>query len=60
MGQLARLSSWVGKTFAIWALVSAVLGLIFPTFFSSLAALIVPILGVIMFGMGMTLKTKDF
>ena len=49
-----------GKTFAIWALVSAVLGFVFPTFFASLAFLIVPILGIIMFGMGMTLKTEDF
>ncbi|WP_201588057.1 bile acid:sodium symporter family protein [Psychrobacter jeotgali] len=60
MNQLALLSSWVGKTFAVWALVSAVLGFIFPEFFASLAFLIVPILGIIMFGMGMTLKTEDF
>ena len=60
MKQIALLSSWIGKTFAIWALVSAVLGFIFPTFFASLAFLIVPILGIIMFGMGMTLKAEDF
>lgn len=60
MNQIALLSSWIGKTFAIWALVSAVLGFIFPEFFASLAFLIVPILGIIMFGMGMTLKTEDF
>ena len=60
MNQIALLSSWIGKTFAIWALVSAVLGFIFPEFFASLAFLIVPILGIIMFGMGMTLKTSDF
>lgn len=60
MNQIAVFSSWIGKTFAIWALVSAVLGFIFPTFFASLAFLIVPILGIIMFGMGMTLKTEDF
>lgn len=60
MNQIALLSSWIGKTFAIWALVSAILGFVFPTFFASLAFLIVPILGIIMFGMGMTLKTEDF
>ncbi|WP_350562553.1 bile acid:sodium symporter family protein [Psychrobacter sp. CAL346-MNA-CIBAN-0220] len=60
MNQIAALSSWVGKTFAIWALLSAVVGFLFPEFFASLAFLIVPILGIIMFGMGMTLKTTDF
>ncbi|WP_296243451.1 MULTISPECIES: bile acid:sodium symporter family protein [unclassified Psychrobacter] len=60
MNQIALISSWIGKTFAIWALVSAVLGFIFPELFASLAFLIVPILGIIMFGMGMTLKTEDF
>ena len=60
MNQIAQLSSWIGKTFAIWALVSAVLGFVFPEIFAALAFLIVPILGIIMFGMGMTLKTEDF
>ena len=60
MNQIALLSSWIGKTFAIWALVSAILGFVFPEFFASLAFLIVPILGIIMFGMGMTLKMEDF
>lgn len=60
LNQIAQLSSWIGKTFAIWALVSAVLGFVFPDIFAALAFLIVPILGIIMFGMGMTLKTDDF
>lgn len=60
MNSIASISHWIGKTFAIWALLSAVLGFIFPEFFSSLAQFIVPILGIIMFGMGMTLKTDDF
>lgn len=60
MNQIAALSNWIGKTFAIWALISALLGFVFPEFFASLAFLIVPILGIIMFGMGMTLKTSDF
>ena len=60
MNHIALLSSWIGKTFAIWALVSAILGFVFPEFFASLAFLIVPILGIIMFGMGMTLKMEDF
>ncbi len=60
MNQIAALSNWIGKTFAIWALFSAILGFLLPQLFTSLAFLIVPILGIIMFGMGMTLKTSDF
>lgn len=60
MQAIAKASHWVGKTFAIWAIVSAILGFIFPEFFASLAKYIVPILGIIMFGMGTTLKTDDF
>lgn len=60
MQAIVKASQWIGKTFAIWALVSAVLGFIFPEFFASLAKFIVPILGIIMFGMGTTLKTSDF
>jgi len=57
---IAKASQWIGKTFAIWALLSAVLGFIFPEFFASFAKYIVPILGIIMFGMGTTLRTEDF
>ena len=57
MQAIAKASQWIGKTFAIWALLSAVLGFIFPEFFASFAKYIVPILGIIMFGMGTTLRT---
>lgn len=60
MQAIAKASQWIGKTFAIWALLSAVLGFIFPEFFASFAKYIVPILGIIMFGMGTTLRTEDF
>lgn len=60
MQAIAKASQWIGKTFAIWALLSAVLGFIFPEFFASFAKYIVPILGIIMFGMGTTLWTEDF
>lgn len=60
MDTITSISRWIGKTFAIWALLSAVLGFIFPETFALLAKFIVPILGIIMFGMGMTLKTEDF
>ena len=60
MKQLAALSSWMGKTFALWALMSAVLGFFFPDVFAPLVKFIVPVLGLIMFGMGMTLNIDDF
>lgn len=60
MDGLIKFSQWVGKTFAIWALLSAVLGFLFPEIFSQFGKFIVPILGIIMFGMGMTLKAEDF
>ena len=60
MQAIAKASQWIGKTFAIWALLSAVLGFIFPEFFASFAKYIVPILGIVMFGMGTTLRTEDF
>ena len=60
MNRIAHISAWIGKTFAFWALLSALLGFFFPEFFAQFAKFIVPILGIIMFGMGMTLKAEDF
>nr|WP_233119958.1 hypothetical protein [Rappaport israeli] len=57
---LVRFSAWVGRTFALWAVVFAVLGFVFPQGFVGLKAAIVPVLGVIMFGMGLTLELRDF
>lgn len=57
---LARFSAWVGRTFALWAVVFAVLGFVFPQGFVGLKGAIVPVLGVIMFGMGLTLEWRDF
>lgn len=60
MMALHRFSTWVGKTFALWALAFAVLGYVFPSWFKDLAWLIKPALMVIMFGMGLTLQPRDF
>lgn len=57
---LHRFSTWVGKTFALWALAFAALGYFFPAWFKDLAWLIKPALMVIMFGMGLTLQPRDF
>ncbi|MFC6477100.1 bile acid:sodium symporter family protein [Pseudomonas asuensis] len=60
MGVLAALSRFAGNTFALWVLLAAILAFIWPEGFRSLTPAIVPLLGLIMFGMGLTLKTEDF
>lgn len=57
---LARLSRFVGNTFAIWVLLFAALAFFFPGGFRGIAPYIVPLLGLIMFGMGLTLSKSDF
>src|SRR5437868_10629969 len=60
MQALARLSRFVGKTFAIWVLLFALLAFFAPAQFRWLGQYIVPLLGIIMFGMGLTLSKQDF
>lgn len=60
MQAIARLSAFVGKTFALWVLLFATLAFFYPGQFSWIAPYIVPLLGIIMFGMGLTLSKSDF
>ncbi|MGL4668802.1 MAG: bile acid:sodium symporter family protein [Saezia sp.] len=60
MKAIASISQFVGKTFAIWVLVFAIIAFYFPQGFSWIAKFIVPLLGIIMFGMGLTLNKSDF
>ncbi|UJF23793.1 bile acid:sodium symporter family protein [Suttonella sp. R2A3] len=60
MRALAQFSAWVGRTFALWAVLLGLAGFFFPDLFTPLKSLIVPALGVVMFGMGLTLKVEDF
>jgi len=60
MQALIRLSQFAGKTFALWVLLFAALAYFAPAQFKPLAAWIVPLLGIIMFGMGLTLSKEDF
>ncbi|WP_459618064.1 bile acid:sodium symporter family protein [Bordetella sp. 2513F-2] len=60
MQALARLSRFIGNTFALWVLLFAVLAYLAPPQFKWLGAYIVPLLGIIMFGMGLTLSKDDF
>lgn len=60
MKALASFSAFVGKTFAVWVLLFAVLGFVFPDTFKFFGPYIVTLLGIIMFGMGLTLSLEDF
>ena len=62
MRALAALSRFAGNTFALWVLLFAVLAFYLPSVFLPIAkgGWIVPLLGLVMFGMGLTLKTADF
>ncbi|MHC8306723.1 bile acid:sodium symporter family protein [Pseudomonas sp. PB3P13] len=60
MRALAALSRFVGNTFAYWVLLFAVLAFLQPEWFVGLKVAIVPLLGLVMFGMGLTLKLEDF
>jgi bile acid:Na+ symporter, BASS family len=60
MRALAALSRFVGNTFAYWVLIFAVVAFLQPTWFTGLKGAIVPLLGLVMFGMGLTLKLEDF
>lgn len=58
MAFLASVSQFLGKTFALWVLVFAGLAYISPDSFKFFAPYISPLLGIIMFGIGLTLKSE--
>ncbi|WAC46448.1 bile acid:sodium symporter family protein [Pseudomonas sp. SL4(2022)] len=60
MRELAALSRFVGNTFAYWVLFFAVVAFLHPAWFIGLKGSIVPLLGLVMFGMGLTLKLEDY
>lgn len=60
MQALVRLSQFVGKTFAAWVLLFAVLAYFAPAQFRWIAPWITVLLGIVMFGMGLTLSKDNF
>ncbi|KAF1679963.1 bile acid:sodium symporter family protein [Bacillus mexicanus] len=60
MGIIRKISHFAGQTFGIWVIVFAVLGFSFPSFFTWISSYITIFLGIIMFGMGLTLQADDF
>lgn len=60
MEALQKISRFVGKTFALWAALLALAGFFAPQAFMWVKPLVVYLLGIIMFGMGLTLSPSDF
>ncbi|PRW62801.1 bile acid:sodium symporter family protein [Actinopolyspora mortivallis] len=60
MGALRRTADLVGRWFAPLVLLGGLAGVLFPAATSTLSPAITPLLGVIMFGMGLTLRARDF
>ncbi|MEC1602831.1 MULTISPECIES: bile acid:sodium symporter family protein [Bacillus] len=60
MENIRKISHFAGQTFGIWVIIFAVLGFSFPSLFSWISSYITILLGIIMFGMGLTLQTDDF
>jgi len=57
---LEKASIFVGKTFSAWVLLFACFGYFAPQLFVGHKAWITPLLGIVMFGMGLTLSAADF
>ena len=60
MNALIRFSQFIGNTFAVWCIVFAALAFFIPEGFTWISPYINTLLGIIMFGMGLTLKARDF
>lgn len=60
MRTLERISQFAGNTFAVWVILFAVIAYVYPDGFAWIGDYINILLGVIMFGMGLTLTLTDF
>jgi BASS family bile acid:Na+ symporter len=60
MNAVAKVSRFVGGTFSLWVIVFACMGFFWPQVFIPLKGYISIFLGIVMFGMGLTLSSADF
>ncbi|TFG75258.1 MAG: bile acid:sodium symporter family protein [Thermodesulfobacteriales bacterium] len=60
MKYLSQLNSVITNYFTFWIIIFSAVAYFYPIYFADLRTLIVPTLGIIMFGMGVTLTTDDF
>ncbi len=57
---LSLINSIITNFFTFWIILFSVIAYLYPAHFADLRTLIVPTLGIIMFGMGVTLTVSDF
>lgn len=61
MERMKRVFAFISKWMGVWVLLAAVAGMFRPEAFSAMGmSAVSPLLGVVMFGMGMSLKATDF
>ncbi|WP_110111923.1 bile acid:sodium symporter family protein [Bacillus sp. CGMCC 1.16541] len=60
MKTLERISSFAGNTFALWVILFGTISFLVPSGFTWIGPHISLLLGIIMFGMGLTLSLDDF
>lgn len=60
MRMLEAISRFVGRSFALWVLLFSAIAYMHPAWFAGVAPQVGVLLGVIMFGMGLTLSPADF
>ncbi|EGZ46431.1 bile acid:sodium symporter family protein [Neisseria wadsworthii] len=60
MEMLNRIGRFVGQTFALWAALFAAIGFFAPETFKWVLPVVPWLLGIVMFGMGLTLAPADF
>jgi BASS family bile acid:Na+ symporter len=57
---IEKISSFAGKTFTFWVILFSIIAYLFPANFKWIGAYVIPLLGIVMFGMGLTLSEADF
>lgn len=60
VSRIAAFSAFIGKTFAVWVIIIAIMAYYMPDLFKVLAPHVSLLLGIVMFGMGLTLRARDF
>lgn len=60
MAALRSIATFAGRWFALLVVLGGAIGLLLPETTAALSPAIAPLLGVIMFGMGLTLRARDF
>jgi BASS family bile acid:Na+ symporter len=60
MKVLEKISAFAGKTLTIWVLLFSIVSYVHPKYFTWIGSYVILLLGIVMFGMGLTLSAADF